>query len=129
MLKRFNPDGMAPPLSGYSHGVVVAQGMRQLHVAGQVGLGPDGSLPADVAQQARNCFANVLAILAAENMAADDLVSLTTYVVGEENLPAIRAARMEALGDLAPASTLVFVTALAAPGFKVEIQAVAASTA
>ncbi len=73
------------------------------------------------------CFANVLAILAAEGMTADDLVSLTTYVVGEDNLAAVRQAREAALGEVAPASTLVFVPALASPALKVEVQAVAAS--
>ena len=127
MLRRFNPDGVAPPLSNYSHGVVVPDGMKQLHVSGQIGITPDGAIPDDVGEQARWCFANVLAILAAEGMAADSLVSLTTYVVGEDNLAAVREARVEALGDAAPASTLVFVAALAAPELKVEVQAVAAS--
>ena len=127
MLKRFNPPGVAAPLSSYSHGVVVPEGMRQLHVSGQIGIAPDGTVPGDVREQAGLCFANVLAVLAAEGMSADDLVSMTTYVVGEDNLAAVREARVEALGDAAPASTLVFVAALAAPELKVEVQAVAAS--
>ncbi len=127
MIRRFNPDGVAPPLSNYSHGVLVPEGMRQLHVSGQIGIRPDGTVPDDPASQARLCFANVLAVLAAEGMTAADLVSLTTYVVGQENLAAVRAARIEALGDAAPASTLVFVSALATPSLKVEVQAVAAS--
>ncbi len=127
MLRRFNPEGVAPPLSHYSHGVVVPDGMQQLHVSGQIGITPDGAIPDDVGEQARWCFANVLAILAEEGMAADNLVSLTTYVVGEDNLGAVRQARRQALGEVAPASTLVFVTALATPALKVEVQAIAAS--
>lgn len=127
MLRRFNPQGVAPPLSNYSHGVVIPDGMKQLHVSGQIGITPDGTIPDDVGEQARWCFANILAILAAEGMSADNLVSLTTYVVGEDNLAAVRQARQQALGDAAPASTLVFVTALATPTLKVEVQAVAAS--
>lgn len=127
MLKRFNPEGVAAPLSRYSHGVVVPAGMKHLHVSGQIGITPDGVIPDDVREQARLCYANVLAVLAAEGMTAADLVSLTTYAVGEDTLEAIREARIETLGDEAPASTLVFVTALASPALKVEIQAVAAS--
>lgn len=127
MLRRFNPEGVAPPLSNYSHAVVIPDGMKQLHVAGQIGITPDGAIPDDVGEQARWCFANILAILAAEGMSADNLVSLTTYVVGEDNLAAVRQARQQAFGDAAPASTLVFVTALATPTLKVEVQAVAAS--
>ncbi len=127
MLRRFNPDGVSPPLSNYSHGVVVPGGMKQLHISGQIGITPDGDIPDDVGEQAHWCFANILAILAAEGMAADNLVSLTTYVVGEGNLAAVRQARQQALGEAAPASTLVFVSALATPVLKVEVQAVAAS--
>ena len=127
MLKRFNPDGVPAPLSNYSHGVVVPEGWRELHVSGQIGAEADGTVPDDPARQAELCFANVLAVLAAEGMAAENLVSVTTYVVGEENLPAVREARMAALGDVAPASTLVFVVALATPVLKVEVQAVAAA--
>ena len=101
--------------------------MKQLHVSGQIGITPDGTIPDDVGEQAHWCFANILTILAAEGMAADNLVSLTTYVVGEGNLAAVRQARQQALGDAAPASTLVFVSALATPVLKVEVQAVAAS--
>jgi enamine deaminase RidA (YjgF/YER057c/UK114 family) len=126
MLKRFNPEGVRPPLSRYSHGVVVPGGMRELHVSGQVGTAPDGSIPADVGAQCRNVFANILAILAAEGMGAADLVSITTYVVGQEHLATVRREREAALGDVAPASTLVFVTALAHPDLKVEVQAIAA---
>ena len=127
MMKRFNPAGIAPPLSNYSHGVVVPEGWRELHVSGQIGAEPDGTVPDDPARQAELCFANVLAVLAAEGMTVENLVSVTTYVVGEENLPAVRAARIAALGDVAPASTLVFVVALATPVLKVEVQAIAAS--
>ncbi|MDE0242585.1 MAG: RidA family protein [bacterium] len=127
MLRRFNPEGVAPPLSNYSHGVVIPAGMKQLHVSGQIGITPDGTIPDDVGEQARWCFANILAILAAEGMAADNLASLTTYVVGEDNLAAVREARQQALGEAAPASTLVFVAALATPVLKVEVQAIAAS--
>jgi len=126
-MKRFNPAGVPAPLSNYSHGVVVPEGWKQLHVSGQIGAEPDGTVPDNPARQAELCFANVLAVLAAEGMGPEHLVSVTTYVVGEENLPAVREARMAALGDVAPASTLVFVSALASPALKVEVQAVAAS--
>jgi enamine deaminase RidA (YjgF/YER057c/UK114 family) len=126
MLKRFNPEGVPAPLTAYSHGVVVPEGWKQLHVAGQVGAEPDGTIPDDPGRQAELCFANVLAVLAAESMGPQNMVSLTTYVVGPENLLPVRNAFVAALGDVMPASTLVFVQALANPRLKVEIQAVAA---
>ena len=51
MLRRFNPDGVSPPLSNYSHGVVVPGGMKQLHISGQIGITPDGDIPDNVGEQ------------------------------------------------------------------------------
>ncbi len=129
MLERINPDGVAAPLSNYSHVVVVPEGMKQLHISGQIGMAPDGTISPDVETQGRQTYANIRAILASQGLTLEDLVSLTIYVVGKEHLPAVRAARVAELGELAPASTLVFVSALAAPEIKVEIQAIAASPA
>jgi 2-iminobutanoate/2-iminopropanoate deaminase len=126
MLKRFNPEGVPAPLTSYSHGVVVPEGWKQLHVAGQVGAEADGTIPEDAGRQAALCFSHVLTVLAAEGMGPQNVVSLTTYVVGPENLLAVREAFVAALGDIKPVSTLVFVQALANPKFKVEVQAIAA---
>jgi len=126
MLKRFNPDGVPPPFANYSHGVVVAAGMRVLHVSGQVGAAPDGTIPDDPALQTRYCFENVLGVLAAEGMSAQDLVSITTYAVAGQDLLPVRKIRDEVLGGIAPASTFLFVSGLADPRLVIEVQAVAA---
>lgn len=126
MLKRFNPDGVTPPLSNYSHGVVVPGGMRLLHVSGQIGAAADGSVPTNAEEQCRNCFANVLAVLAAEGMTAADLVAITTYAVACLDLGLVRRIRDEMLEGHAPANTFIFVAGLADPRLVVEVQAVAA---
>jgi enamine deaminase RidA (YjgF/YER057c/UK114 family) len=126
MLKRFNPEGVAPPFSNYSHGVLVTEGMRVLHVSGQVGVAPDGTIPDDPDSQTRNCFENVLGVLAAEGMTAQDLVSITTYAVAGQALGSVRQIRDEVLGGIAPASTFVYVSGLADPRLVIEVQAVAA---
>jgi len=126
MLKRFNPADVAPPFSNYSHGVVVPQGMRVLHVSGQVGIRPDGAIPDDADAQARLCFENVLKVMAAEGMTAADLVSVTTYAVAGRDIASVRRIREEVLGAMAPASTFVYVSGLADPRLVIEVQAVAA---
>ena len=126
MLRRFNPEGAPPPFSNYSLGVTVAPGMTHLHVSGQVGMSADGVLPEDAAGQCRNAFANVLAVMAGAGMGPADIVSLTTFLTGPEHLPAYRAAREAAFGDVAPASTMVYVAGLVDPKMVIEVQAVAA---
>jgi len=63
MLKTLNPVTVAPPFSAYSHAVEIPPGARMLYVSGQLGVAPDGSVPADFAGQADQAFRNVLAIL------------------------------------------------------------------
>ena len=59
---------------------------RWLYVSGQLGIRPDGAVPAAFADQAEACFANLLAILAAAGMSAADLVRLNTYLTDPADL-------------------------------------------
>ena len=89
---------------------------------------PDGSVPEDAVEQLAVALENVLRNIEAAGLEPSDLVKITTYVVaGAELNPARRRAEMERLlGDHVPTSTLVFVSALAAPEYKVEIDGWAA---
>ena len=120
------PADIAAPVGAYSHGMVVPAGARTLHVAGQVGIDAAGALPEDFAAQAANCWRNLLAVLAAAGMTMADVVRINTYVTDPADLPALAAVRAGFLGDYRPASTLLVVKALARPGWKIEIDAVAA---
>jgi enamine deaminase RidA (YjgF/YER057c/UK114 family) len=126
-IQRLNPEGLHAPLT-YSQ-VVVATGSTMVFVAGQVSLDADANLvaPDDLAGQARQAYRNVATALEAAGATPSDIVKLTTYVVGHrpEYLTEITEARRDVLGDLAPASTLVGVQALARPEYLIEIEAVA----
>ncbi len=80
----------------------------------------------DVAEQAATVWHNIAAMLAEAGMAPSDIVSVTTYVLPDQDLAAVMAARDRFLGDHLAASTLVIVPELAQPAWKVEIAAVAA---
>jgi enamine deaminase RidA (YjgF/YER057c/UK114 family) len=122
----FNPDTVAAPLGSYSHAGWVKAGSDLLYIAGQVGVRPDGSLPATVAEQADIAYANLLRILEAAGLTAAHIVKLNTYVVAGQPAAAFREARRKALGDIRPASTFVFVPQLIEPKYLIEIEAVAA---
>ena len=66
-------------------------------------------------------------MLAAARMTPADIVKLTSYVVGAQDLDALYAARRRRLAGCAPASTVIVVEALAYPELLVEIEAVAAA--
>ena len=79
-----------------------------------------------MAAQARAVWANITEILAAAEMGATDIVSVTTYVVVGEPLAPVMAARDEFMGGHLAASTLVTVPALAQPAWRMEVAVVAA---
>ena len=111
----------------YSDGVETPPGLRWLHTAGQVGLRADGSVPADFAEQCEQALRNLLAVLGAVRMSPRDIVKLTCYVVGAQDVAALYGARRRLLQGAAPAATLIVVQALASPELLVEIEAVAAA--
>ncbi|MBI3515116.1 MAG: RidA family protein [Proteobacteria bacterium] len=127
-LKRFNPKKIAPPNSPtYHHGIEATPNMRWLTIAGQIGRGPDGKTPASFEAQCEIAWDNILAILAESGMGPQDLVKTTTFLTRKEDIVASRNVRVKKLGDApACASTLLVISALAAPEFLVEIEATAA---
>ena len=113
--------------AGFSQ-VVVANGL--VIVSGQLAWDRDGSLvgAGDLAAQTHQVMKNLGAALKIARVTYDDIVKLTTYVVDYKpaDRAKIRDVRAQYLraGHL-PASTLVGVSALAAEGCLIEIEAIA----
>jgi enamine deaminase RidA (YjgF/YER057c/UK114 family) len=118
-----NPEGVRAPASRYSHACLVEGPGRRLVISGQVGLAPDGSLPATAEGQIRQALANLRTILAAQGMGVRDLVKITVFLTDATLVKPWRALRDEALEGHAPASTLLIVAGLADPRFLVEVEA------
>ncbi len=129
MLERINPDGIQAPIANYSHATLVPAGADLLFVSGQVGVGPDGRTPQAIEDQTAQAFDNLIAILAAAGMSADDLVRLNVFLTDAADRAAYMKIRDRYVSMPPPASTLVVVQALARPEFKVEVEAVAAQAA
>ena len=123
--QQHNPGTIAAPFGAYSNGVSTPGSGRWLHVAGQVGVRPDGTMPAGFADQAELAWSNLVAILADAGMAASDLVKVTHFLVRADDLKDYNAVRSRHLGTARPASTLLIVQALARPEWLIEVEAVA----
>lgn len=120
-----SPGAIAAPLGAYSHGVSAPGSGRWLHIAGQVGVRPDGTMPPGFGDQAEAAWSNLVAILSDAGMAASDLVKVTHYLVRATDLADYNAVRSRHLGGARPASTLLIVQALARPEWLIEVEAVA----
>lgn len=118
------PDGL-PPANGYSH-VAMAAG-TMVFVSGQVPLTSDGTLAGEDAEaQADQVFRNIESALRAAGAGWAQVVKLTYYLTDIADLPVVRAVRDRYLNQSQPpARTLVQVTALVNPLFRVEIDAIA----
>ncbi|MFG1793134.1 RidA family protein [Nocardia sp. NPDC049149] len=127
MLEIIQPEGLDTPKT-YSH-VVVATGSRMVFVAGQMSDDLDGNLvfAGDLAAQARQVFANLGRALAAAGARPDQVAKITIYVVGHrpEYLTVIEEARIALFGDHKPTDVLLGVETLAAPGYLIEVDAIA----
>lgn len=128
MLKKLNPASISAPLGAYTHGIEIPPGARVIHVSGQVGVRKDGSVAEGIEEQLSCAWQNILAILAAANMDAGDIVKVTTYLTRAEDFKVHPRIRAQYLGDARPTATAVCVTALAAPEFLCEIEAIAAKS-
>ncbi len=104
----------------------VPAGSRLLYTAGIVGTRPDGTIAADVREQAAEAWRTIGVLLAEAGFEPADVVSYTTYAVAGNDLDAVMAARDEFFGDHRAASTLIQVGALVQPEWKVEVAVVAA---
>jgi enamine deaminase RidA (YjgF/YER057c/UK114 family) len=115
------------------HQVAATQGSRTVYLAGQVSWDTEGNLVGrdDVAAQAEKCYLNIVAALDAVGATAADLAKVTVYIV---DLDEAKAEQFVVGRDRAAAtlgvefqqpSTWIGVTSLAAPGYLVEVDAVA----
>ena len=119
------PDGL-PPVNGYSHAVAFTG--RMVVVSGQVPVDGQGRLVGqdDPAAQVRQVFANLSAALAAAGARMDQVVKLTVYLMDLADLRVFRQVRDSYISaDRPPASSLVQVSGLVNPEFRVEIEALA----
>ena len=128
MIKTFNPSGMVQPASRYSQGVEVSGTVRWLHIAGQSGVAPDGTVAKGLEAQFRQAFENIGTVLAAAGMTKADLVKVTVFVTVPdlETVGIYRKARDQWMEGHAPAATYLVVAGLAHRDYLVEIEAIAA---
>jgi 2-iminobutanoate/2-iminopropanoate deaminase len=123
------PRDIAQPFSRYAHGVLSEPGCRWLHVSGQVGVRPDGTMTTTPEAQLEQAFDNMFAVLREAGMDRDHLVKLTVLLTRKDDIGLYRTVRDRLLEGREVASTLLVVAGLASPDFLVEIEAVAAAPA
>ncbi len=116
-----NPDTIHNPVAPYVHQIEVTGPNRWLNLSGQLGMRIDGTVPENPLEQLQLALENVKKNLDAAGMEIKDLTKMVFYLVGDFEAEQRRKIIGDFLGEHLPCTTMIYVVALAAPSFKVEI--------
>ena len=121
-LERTNPPGLSTPQT-YSH---VVKAGKTLYIAGQVGAGPDGKVVgAGMAEQLDRVLTNLGLVLKSQGADYSHIAKITIFTTSIAEFREAAAVRAKHFGSNRPASTLVQISQLASPDYKIEIEAIA----
>ncbi len=125
MVRQYlNPETLSSTSGRYTQ--VVKSG-NMVFIAGQIASDPTGKVVGenDVKAQARQVYKNLEAALKSVGGSLSDVVKTTTYLTKAENFPIWSPIRAEIWPSNPPTSRLLIVSALAAPAFLIEVEAIA----
>ena len=123
-LERINPAGLSTPQT-YSH---IVKAGKLIFVAGQVGATSDGKLAgAGMREQTEQVLRNLQAALKSQGLDFGHVAKITIYTtsISEFRAADVAEVRSRFFGSNRPASTLVQISQLASPEYKIEIEAIA----
>jgi enamine deaminase RidA (YjgF/YER057c/UK114 family) len=118
---------LVPSGSPYEKTVGFSRAVREgshVFVAGTAPVMPEGEeLPGDAFGQARRCLQIIATALLEAGATLDDVVRTRIYLVDPADWEEVGRAHGEFFGEIRPASTMVAVSALVDPRWRVEIEA------
>jgi enamine deaminase RidA (YjgF/YER057c/UK114 family) len=118
---------LVPSGSPYEKTVGFSRAVRDgshVFVAGTAPVMPEGEeLPGDAYSQARRCLQIIATALLEAGATLDDVVRTRIYLVDPADWEEVGRAHGEFFGEIRPASTMLAVSALVDPRWRVEIEA------
>jgi 2-iminobutanoate/2-iminopropanoate deaminase len=123
-LRSINAKSAPQAVGGYSQALETTNGTRRLYISGQIPVTRDGTVPESFGAQARLAWTNVLAQLEAADMTMGNLVKVTIFLSDRKFALENRQARQDALGDHAPALTVI-IAGIFDEAWLLEIEAIA----
>lgn len=119
-----NPETLSSTNGRYTQ--VIKSG-NMVFISGQIATDAAGKVVGenDVKMQARQVYKNLEAALKSVGGSLTDVVKTTTYLTKHENFAVWSPIRAEIWPANPPTSTLLIVSALAAPAFLIEVEAIA----
>lgn len=131
-VERHNPPAMGPPQGSYSQ-ISLHAASGQAFIAGQVAIDADGTFvgEGDIGRQTEQVFANISAGLVSIGADWNSVITLTTYLTRQDAFPEFVTTLRRLMGThyadgMFPGHTLLFVAALSAPEYLIEVEATVA---
>jgi enamine deaminase RidA (YjgF/YER057c/UK114 family) len=122
-MERRSTQGSSPFEAQFGFSRALRVGDRIL-VSGTAPVEPDGSsTPGDATAQARRCFAIILAAIEELGGSAADVVRTRMFITDPADGAAVGAVHGALFGAIRPAATMVVVSALLRPEWRIEIEA------
>ncbi|MXP26728.1 RidA family protein [Altererythrobacter indicus] len=115
-----------PPRSPFEKEIGFTRALRvgqRIEVSGTVGIAEDGSVPESAREQADRCFALIADHIERLDGKVSEIVRIRMFVTDMAYADDVSAAFAAALQGVRPTATLVGVTSLYDPSWKVEIEA------
>jgi enamine deaminase RidA (YjgF/YER057c/UK114 family) len=122
MKRFFMPARIAWSAQGQTHGLAHGTVFKRLLISGQPGVDDRGEVPADLEAQIALAFDNLLKVIEAGQMAAEDIVRIVAYVAEPRSFPTFDRVRARKLGALTPVATYVETTGFSDPRWRVLIE-------
>ncbi len=123
-LRPINAPDAPQPVGGYAQAMEVTNAARTLYISGQIPAAVDGYVPERFEDQARLCWANVIAQLRAADMTLDNLVKVTIFLSDRQYIADYRKVRNEVLAGRTIGLTTI-ITGIFDESWLLEIEAVA----
>jgi monoamine oxidase len=126
-MTRVETVDLATTTTAYFAPATIASANSQvIHVAGQVGMTKDGTVPTDYESQVHLALLNLRKVLILSGASVKDILKLTLYIVNYDSASRVHTRHLQRfLAGHRPAITLVPVALLAAPAWLFEVDAVA----
>ncbi len=122
MKRFFMPARIAWSVQGQTHGLAHGAVFKRMLISGQPGIDERGEVPADLEAQIAFAFDNLLKVVEAGQMAAEDVVRIVAYVAESRAFPIFDRVRARKLGALTPVATYIETTGFSDPRWRVLIE-------
>jgi len=117
--------GIATQIGHYADAVVIPPDYEQILVSATAGIDQDGDVDGDITRQSEQVWENVTRVLEAAGASVADIVFTRQWVTEESDIADYLAVRTRYV-DHRPGSTVIVVSALERPEFRVAVEVTAA---